>query len=93
MFSRHVAADCGTADAEHTGSKSSMPIFLPSSFRAFVHWQTHFLCSSHYSLFDMHHSFFNYNLTRPYPYRWFTPAALFGAIILVVLLSVSILMS
>ena len=36
----------------------------------------------------MHSSFFNYNLTRPYPYRWFTPVVIVGAIILIVLLSV-----
>ena len=36
----------------------------------------------------MHSSFFNYNLTRPYPYRWFTPVALVGAVILAILLSV-----
>lgn len=36
----------------------------------------------------MHSSFFNYSITRPYPYRWFTPVALMGAIVLIVLLSV-----
>lgn len=36
----------------------------------------------------MHQSVFNYSITRPYPYRWFTPVAIVGAIVLVVLLSV-----
>ena len=43
---------------------------------------------THFESVNMHSSFFNYNLTRPYPYRWFTPVALVGAIILIVLLSV-----
>ena len=36
----------------------------------------------------MHSSFFNYNLTRPYPYKWFTPVLLFGGLVLAVLLSI-----
>ena len=36
----------------------------------------------------MHSSYFNYSLTRPYPFRWFTPVASTGAILLIVLLSI-----
>ncbi len=36
----------------------------------------------------MHESFFSYNLTRPYPYNWFSPVALVGAAVLLALLSV-----
>lgn len=31
-----------------------------------------------------HESFFSYTITRPYPYRWFTPVAISGGIILLV---------
>jgi hypothetical protein len=34
-----------------------------------------------YSLFSMHQSIFSYNLARPYPFRWFTPATLIGAVV------------
>lgn len=34
-----------------------------------------------------HESFFSYNVTRPYPYRWFTPVALLGAVIFAALFS------
>lgn len=36
----------------------------------------------------MHSSFFNYAITKPYPYRWFTPVAVIGLVILLVLLSI-----
>lgn len=36
----------------------------------------------------MHASFFNYPITRPYPYRWFTPVALIGLAAFLVLFSV-----
>ena len=35
----------------------------------------------------MHSSLFNYNVTRPYPFPWFTPVAVIGGIVLIVLLS------
>jgi hypothetical protein len=35
----------------------------------------------------MHQSFFSYNITRPYPFRWFTPFVIVGGIIAVVLVS------
>jgi len=35
----------------------------------------------------MHTSSFSYNLSRPYPYRWFTPVAVVGGIIATVLFS------
>ena len=28
-----------------------------------------------------HESFFEYNVTRPYPFRWFTPSVIFGTIV------------
>lgn len=34
-----------------------------------------------------HESFFSHNITRPYPYRWFTPVVLGGGIIVTVLVS------
>lgn len=34
-----------------------------------------------------HESFFSYNITRPYPYRWFTPVAVVGAVISIALFS------
>ena len=36
----------------------------------------------------MHSSFFNYNIQKPYPFRWFTPVVLTGGLALAVLLSV-----
>ncbi|KAF2483045.1 hypothetical protein BDY17DRAFT_310121 [Neohortaea acidophila] len=36
----------------------------------------------------MHSSFFNYSIIRPYPYKWFTPVAIVGLLVLAVLLSV-----
>ena len=41
-----------------------------------------------YRKLKMHSSFFNYNLQRPYPFKWFTPVLLVGGIILAVLLSI-----
>ncbi|KAK8069455.1 hypothetical protein PG994_006071 [Apiospora phragmitis] len=35
----------------------------------------------------MHDSFFTYNLTRPYPFRWFTPVTIIGGIIIAILVS------
>ena len=35
-----------------------------------------------------HSSYFSYNLSRQYPFRWFTPIAIVGAIILTTLFSV-----
>jgi hypothetical protein len=35
----------------------------------------------------MHQSFFSYNITRPYPFRWFTPVVIIGGIIAVALLT------
>ncbi|KAK8100243.1 hypothetical protein PG999_010617 [Apiospora kogelbergensis] len=35
----------------------------------------------------MHRSFFSYNVTRPYPFRWFTPTVVVGAIIAAALIS------
>ena len=35
----------------------------------------------------MHASIFHYNLSRPYPFRWFTPVAIVGGLVLVALLS------
>jgi len=35
----------------------------------------------------MHASRFSYNITRPYPFRWFTPLVICGGIILAVLFS------
>lgn len=35
----------------------------------------------------IHESFFSYNVTRPYPYRWFTPVAVFGAVTFAALFS------
>ncbi|KAJ5134851.1 hypothetical protein N7526_006216 [Penicillium atrosanguineum] len=34
-----------------------------------------------------HESFFSYNVSRPYPYRWFTPAAVLGAVTFAALFS------
>ncbi|KAJ6107191.1 hypothetical protein N7523_008514 [Penicillium sp. IBT 18751x] len=34
-----------------------------------------------------HESFFSYNVTRPYPYRWFTPVTVLGAVIFAALFS------
>ncbi|KAK7931339.1 hypothetical protein PG985_002051 [Apiospora marii] len=36
---------------------------------------------------NMYHSAFSYNLTRPYPFRWFTPVVVIGGIIITVLVS------
>jgi len=36
----------------------------------------------------MHESIFNYNLSRPYPYRWFTWVVLFGGLIATAIFSV-----
>lgn len=35
-----------------------------------------------------HASYFSYNLSRPYPFRWFTPVAILGATVLTALFSV-----
>lgn len=35
----------------------------------------------------MYTSWFSYTITKPYPYRWFTPVAIVGGIILAVLFS------
>lgn len=35
----------------------------------------------------MHHSWFSYSISKPYPFRWFTPVVLVGGVILAVLLS------
>lgn len=35
----------------------------------------------------IHESFFSYNVTRPYPYRWFTPVAVLGAVTFAALFS------
>ncbi|KAF0316346.1 hypothetical protein GQ607_016446 [Colletotrichum asianum] len=35
----------------------------------------------------MHHSRFSYPISKPYPFRWFTPVALVGGLVLAVLLS------
>ncbi|KAK8022969.1 hypothetical protein PG991_006850 [Apiospora marii] len=35
----------------------------------------------------MHNSSFSYNVTRPYPFRWFTPVVVIGGIIVTVLVS------
>ncbi|KAI1630192.1 hypothetical protein EDD37DRAFT_618822 [Exophiala viscosa] len=35
-----------------------------------------------------HVSYFSYNLSRPYPFRWFTPAAVVGGVVLTALFSV-----
>lgn len=34
-----------------------------------------------------HESFFTYNISRPYPFRWFTPVTVVGGILLTVLIS------
>lgn len=34
-----------------------------------------------------HESFFSYNITRPYPFRWFTPLVIGGGIVITVLVS------
>ncbi|KAF5609761.1 uncharacterized protein FSUBG_3758 [Fusarium subglutinans] len=36
----------------------------------------------------MHSSWFSYPITRPYPFRWFTPVAIGGGLILVVLFTI-----
>lgn len=36
---------------------------------------------------DPHKSFFSYNITRPYPFRWFTPLVIGGGIVITVLVS------
>lgn len=36
---------------------------------------------------SLHESFFSYNIRRPYPFRWFTPAIIVGGIVAVVLVS------
>ena len=36
----------------------------------------------------MHSSFFEYNISRPYPFKWFTPAVVIGGAVAVVLLSI-----
>lgn len=36
----------------------------------------------------MHTSFFNYPVTRPYPYKWFTPVGLIGLAVFLVLFSI-----
>lgn len=33
----------------------------------------------------MHSSWFTYPISRPYPYRWFTPLTLIGGVVLAVL--------
>lgn len=35
----------------------------------------------------VHQSFFSYNITRPYPFRWFTPVVIGGGIVVTVLVS------
>lgn len=40
------------------------------------------------SAIRMHSSIFEYSITRAYPYRWFTPVAIVGGLVSVVLLSV-----
>ncbi len=35
-----------------------------------------------------HASFFSYNLARPYPYKWFTPATLAGGLVTAAFISV-----
>lgn len=35
----------------------------------------------------MYRSWFSYPISKPYPFRWFTPVALVGGIVLTVLLS------
>ncbi|KAI1816853.1 hypothetical protein GGS20DRAFT_593728 [Poronia punctata] len=35
----------------------------------------------------MHKSFFSYNITRPYPYKWFTPVVIVGGLVEVALVS------
>ncbi|KAK1972815.1 hypothetical protein LY78DRAFT_687976 [Colletotrichum sublineola] len=37
----------------------------------------------------MHRSWFSYPITKPYPFRWFTPVAIIGGLILTVLLSLA----
>lgn len=36
----------------------------------------------------MHSSFFEYNISRPYPFKWFTPVVVIGGAVAVVLLSI-----
>ncbi|KAF4342813.1 hypothetical protein FBEOM_3221 [Fusarium beomiforme] len=36
----------------------------------------------------MHSSWFSYNVTRPYPFRWFTPVAVVGTVVLTVLFTI-----
>lgn len=35
----------------------------------------------------MHQSWFEYPVTRPYPFRWFTPVVIGGAVVLAVVFS------
>ena len=36
----------------------------------------------------MHSSYFDYNISRPYPFKWFTPVVILGGVVAVVLLSI-----
>lgn len=36
----------------------------------------------------MHKSWFSYNVTKPYPFRWFTPVAFLGGVFLATLFSI-----
>lgn len=36
----------------------------------------------------MHSSYFDYNISRPYPFKWFTPVVIIGGAVAVVLLSI-----
>lgn len=35
----------------------------------------------------MHYSYFEYPISRPYPFKWFTPVAITGCVILTVVFS------
>lgn len=35
----------------------------------------------------MHQSWFSYSISKPYPFRWFTPVAVVGGVVLAVVVS------
>lgn len=51
----------------------------------------HQLCALYVKIPDirtMHSSYFDYKISRPYPFKWFTPVVIIGGAVAVVLLSI-----
>lgn len=57
---------------------SFLPKYLDLAFPFHIQYRFHIA---------MHSSIFSYNLSRPYPFRWFTPAVFVGGIVALVLVS------